>query len=178
MNVYESVSKSFRTESIMNYMIMTINIHWEATQGVMEAKLTRVTHKISIQLHLVAESCTICNLHSRQPVQKLPDTPPYSHWPNRKCYWEYSYIYWNEEIAYLLWQSYEYVGAGIAQWYSARLWAGWSGVWVLARVGNFSLHCHIQTGSGSHPTSCPMVTRGSLPGGKAAGVWSWPLTSS
>jgi hypothetical protein len=30
--------------------------------------------------------------------------------------------------------------AGIAQWYSARLGAGWSGVRVPARAGNFSLH--------------------------------------
>jgi hypothetical protein len=29
----------------------------------------------------------------------------------------------------------------------------------------------------SHPASYPMGTRGSFPGGKAAGAWSWPLTS-
>jgi hypothetical protein len=34
----------------------------------MAAKLTRLTHKIAIQLHLVAESCTICSFRSRQPV--------------------------------------------------------------------------------------------------------------
>jgi hypothetical protein len=28
-----------------------------------------------------------------------------------------------------------------------------------------------------HPASYPMGTRGSFPGGKAAGSWSWPLTS-
>jgi hypothetical protein len=27
----------------------------------MAAKLTRLTHQIAIQLHLVAESCTICS---------------------------------------------------------------------------------------------------------------------
>jgi len=27
------------------------------------------------------------------------------------------------------------------------------------------------------PKSYPMDTRGSFPGGKAARVWSWPLTS-
>jgi hypothetical protein len=37
----------------------------------MAAKLTRMTHKIAIQLHLVAESCTICISHSRRPVRKL-----------------------------------------------------------------------------------------------------------
>jgi len=34
----------------------------------MVAKLTRLTHKIAIQLHLVAESCTIFSSHSRQSV--------------------------------------------------------------------------------------------------------------
>jgi hypothetical protein len=29
----------------------------------------------------------------------------------------------------------------------------------------------------AHPASYPMGTRGSFPGGKAVGVWSWPLTS-
>jgi hypothetical protein len=43
----------------------------------MEAKLTRLTHKIAIQLHLVAESCTICSSHSRRPVRKLLDTHSY-----------------------------------------------------------------------------------------------------
>jgi len=58
---YEGVSKSFRTESITKYTFRTINTRWEATQRVMAAKLTRPTHKITIKLHLVAESCTICS---------------------------------------------------------------------------------------------------------------------
>jgi len=33
------------------------------------------------------------------------------------------------------------------------------------------------TGSGAHPASYPMGTGGSFLGGKAAGSWSWPLTS-
>jgi hypothetical protein len=52
---------------------------WEATQSVMAAKLTRLTHKIAIQPHLVAESCTICSSRSRRPVLKLLDTPSYIH---------------------------------------------------------------------------------------------------
>jgi hypothetical protein len=37
-------------------------------------------------------------------------------------------------------------------------------------AGNFSLHHRcVQNGSGVHPASYPMVTRGSFPGGKAAG---------
>jgi hypothetical protein len=43
----------------------------------MAEKLTRLTHKIAIQLHLVAESCTICSYCSRRPVRKLLDTPSY-----------------------------------------------------------------------------------------------------
>jgi len=39
------------------------------------AKLTRLTHKIAIQLHLMAESCTICSSCFRWPVQKLLYTP-------------------------------------------------------------------------------------------------------
>jgi hypothetical protein len=56
------------------------------TQRVMVAKLTRLTHKIVIQLHLVAESCTICSSRSRQPIQKLLDTPSCEfHLMQKKC---------------------------------------------------------------------------------------------
>jgi hypothetical protein len=43
----------------------------------MAVKLTRLTHKVAIQLHLVAEGCTICSSHSRRPVRKLLDIPSY-----------------------------------------------------------------------------------------------------
>jgi hypothetical protein len=36
-------------------------------------------------------------------------------------------------------------------------------------AGNFSLHHRVQNGSGFHPASYPMGTRGSFPGGKATG---------
>jgi hypothetical protein len=39
-----------------------------------------------------------------------------------------------------------------------------------AGAGNFSLHHRIQNGSGAYPASYPMATRGSFPGGKAAGA--------
>jgi hypothetical protein len=74
---YECVSKSFRTWSITKYTLITINTRWEATQRVMAAKLTRLSDKIVIQLHLLAESCTICSSRSRRPVRKLLDTPSY-----------------------------------------------------------------------------------------------------
>jgi hypothetical protein len=44
----------------------------------MVAKLTRMTHKITIQLQLVAESRTICSSRSRRSVRKLLDTPSYN----------------------------------------------------------------------------------------------------
>jgi hypothetical protein len=59
-------------------MLTTINTRWEATQRVMAVKLTRLTHKIAIQLHLVVDSYTICSSRSRRPVRKLLDTPSYT----------------------------------------------------------------------------------------------------
>jgi hypothetical protein len=43
----------------------------------MAAKLIILTHKIALQLHLVAESCTICSSRSRRLVRELLDTPSY-----------------------------------------------------------------------------------------------------
>jgi len=44
---------------------------------VMAAPLTRLTHKIAIQLHLVAESYTTCSSLSSRSVLKLLDTISY-----------------------------------------------------------------------------------------------------
>jgi hypothetical protein len=68
-----------------------------------------------------------------------------------------------------------YVWAGIATGYG--LDDRMIGVRFPAEVGNFSLRHRVQNGSGAHPASYPMDTRGSFPGGKAAGAWSWPRTS-
>jgi hypothetical protein len=43
----------------------------------MVEKLTRLTHKTAMQLHLVAESWTILSSRARRPVRKLLDTPLY-----------------------------------------------------------------------------------------------------
>jgi hypothetical protein len=43
----------------------------------MAAKPVSLTHKIAIQLHLVAESCTIRSFHSRKPAPELLDTRSY-----------------------------------------------------------------------------------------------------
>jgi len=40
------------------------------------------------------------------------------------------------------------------------------------------LHHRVQNGSGAHPASNRMGTRGSFPGDKAARAWSWPLTTT
>jgi hypothetical protein len=62
--------------------------------------------------------------------------------------------------------------AGMAQWCSAGLddWGG--GIQIPVGAGNFSPHHHIQTGSGTHPASYPMGTKGSFPGGEVARVCS------
>jgi hypothetical protein len=46
-----------------------------------------------------------------------------------------------------------------------------------AGAENFSLHHRVQNGPGAHSASYPRGTRGIFPGGKAAGAWSWPLTT-
>jgi hypothetical protein len=76
---------------------------------------------------------------------------------------------WSTWVTYPVCRVWDLGGVGIAQWYRTRLRAGWSGVRVPAGAGNFSLHHRVQTGSGTHPDS--------FPGGKAAGSWSWLLTS-
>jgi hypothetical protein len=159
------VSKSFRTESVTKYTLTTINTRWEATQMVMAAKLTRITHKIAIQLQLVAESWTICSSRSRRPVRKLLDTPSYN-LCNRKCFFcvtQEPYIK-NRDNS---------VGIGLGCGLDER----GSRVPFPAGAGNFSIHHLVQTGSGAHPPSYPLGTTVSFPGGKAAGEWSWPLTS-
>jgi hypothetical protein len=44
-----------------------------------------------------------------------------------------------------------------------------SRVRFLSEAGNFSLHHRVQNGSGTHLASYAMGTKGSFPGGKAAG---------
>jgi len=44
----------------------------------MVTKLTRLTHKLAIQLYVVAESSIICSSRFRKPVRKLLDTPWYA----------------------------------------------------------------------------------------------------
>jgi hypothetical protein len=52
---------------------------------------------------------------------------------------------------------------GIELGYGLDVWG--SRVRFSAGAGNFSLHHRFQNGSGAHPTSYPMGTGGSFPGG-------------
>jgi hypothetical protein len=64
---------------------------------------------------------------------------------------------------------------GIATVYGLDAW----GVGLRVPVGsNVSFLRVVQTGSGAHPAFYQMGTGGYFPGGKAAGSWSWPLTSN
>jgi hypothetical protein len=74
---YKGVSKSFRTELIKKYMLRKLSTCFEAKQRVMAANLTWLNTEIYTQMHVVAESCTVCSSSSRRPVRKLLDTPTY-----------------------------------------------------------------------------------------------------
>jgi hypothetical protein len=50
-------------------------------------------------------------------------------------------------------------------------------IWLLVGARDFSLLFSLQTSPGAHPASYLMGTGASLPRSKAAGAWSWPLTS-
>jgi hypothetical protein len=61
-------------------------------------------------------------------------------------------------------------GVRTAQWYSAGLLTGRSGVRVPVRTGNFSPHHRVQTDCEAHPAFYPLGTGDSFPGSKAAGA--------
>jgi hypothetical protein len=61
---------------------------------------------------------------------------------------------------------------------SVSIATGWTtGVRLPVGARDFSPLHVFQTGSGARPTSYPMDTGGSIRVGKAAGAWSWNLTS-
>jgi len=112
MNVYGGVSKNFRAESITKYTFTTINTRWEATQRVLIANLPILTHKIAIQLRLVAESCTICSSRSRRPVRKLLDSLSYITTPHEGRHHKYCWAWsWSNvsssPVTRICWQRFE-----------------------------------------------------------------------
>jgi hypothetical protein len=68
------------------------------------------------------------------------------------------------------------LGARIAQRYIAGLRAGWSAVRVPLGAGNFPRHHRVQTGSGEHPSSYSLGTRGSFPA-EVKNAWSYTSAS-
>jgi hypothetical protein len=131
--------------------ITKINTRWEATQRVMAAKLTRLAHKIAIQLHLVAGSCTICSSRCRRPEAnrkvsvKCSVNRIYATDRNSKFQLEIQLCKSNFLGRCLLWTS------------------------PCSRTRK------LPTNSGGH--YYPAGTGGSCPGGKEAGACSWLLTS-
>jgi hypothetical protein len=146
----------------------------------MATKLTGLTHKIAIQLHLAAESCTISSSRSRWPVQKLLDTPSYIFFTLFSClkpppppeYRKYGYpeqISTKKHCVVFHFDTTCYDSSvGIVLDYG--LDDRGSRVRFPAGAGKFSFHHRVQNGSGAHPASYPMDIRGSFPRGKVAGA--------
>jgi hypothetical protein len=101
--------------------------------------------------------------------------------PNEVCYF-FSFCKSNESALFKLWLVISDL-VDLSRGSSIGIALGYglddrdSRVRVPARGTDSSLHHHVQHGSGAHPAVYPMGTRSSFPGGKAAGPWSWPLTS-
>jgi hypothetical protein len=89
----------------------------------------------------------------------------------------YSLVYCSLHLIFWVWHLHCSVQNKLLGHYassSTKELARWS---IILGAGNFSLHHCLQNGSGTHPDSYPMSTRGSFPGVRAAGTWCWPLTS-
>jgi hypothetical protein len=145
----------------------------------MAAKLTRLTHKIAIQLQLVAESFTICSSRSRRQVRKLLDTPLYAfpldaHGSPFKLQSGLSSNGSNSLFRHL---------------YRSPTWG--SSVSIITRIRAGRPGSDSRQGQGRNVFSLPPRPhrlwgppsllsdgyRGIFPGGKAAEAWSWPLTT-
>jgi hypothetical protein len=135
----------------------------------MAAKRTRLTHKIALQLHLVAESCTICSSGSRRPVRKLLDTPSYLPTFTGRRRFKF-FLRTCCQLEYVVFETFR-MSRRRRDSSVVYLQAVWLEVRVRPGAGNFSLHNRVQTGSGAHPAYL-MGTRGSFPGDKAAGALS------
>jgi hypothetical protein len=68
-------------------------------------------------------------------------------------------------------------GAVITQSVQATDWTTECRGSILSRGESFSLLRNVQTASGAHSASYPMATEDCFLSDKAAGAWSWPLTS-
>jgi len=92
----------------------------------MEAKLARLTYKIAIQLHLMAESCTICSSRSGRPVWKLLDT--HSYVVTCECS---DVLYWTDwQIHGNTWDTYDWATLRILLWQGMYLKRGTTSISV------------------------------------------------
>jgi hypothetical protein len=87
---------------------------------------------------------------------------------------------WEDDVAvYLESTGFDKVSRGSAVCIATAYGLDDRGVGVRVLVeSEFSLLHIVQTGSGAPPTSYSMGTGCSLHGGKAAGAWRWPITST
>jgi hypothetical protein len=58
----------------------------------MAIELIRLTHKMTIQLRLVAENCIICSSPSRPPVRKFLDTTAYKYQSTQAYFQNYAFF--------------------------------------------------------------------------------------
>jgi hypothetical protein len=136
-------------------MTTTINTCWEATRRVMAAKFTRLTHKIAIRLHLVAESCNICNFRFRRQVRKLLDIPSLSVNDDIFCAILIFYANWGNHGL-----------LGYSQVSPCKIWPHWFPLQIIVSP---VFHIHLTTPS-------PLPTRAVGPTSQNL-VLSWGLTS-
>jgi hypothetical protein len=97
---------------------------------------------------------------------------------------EISSITIRETIIPIFWNTMKSSHTRLIAWEYFTLWSHHndlksygSRVRFTARAGNFTLNHSVQNGPAAQPASYTIGTSGSFPGSKAAGLWSWPLTS-
>jgi hypothetical protein len=104
----------------------------------MATKLTRLTKKIAIQLHLVAESCTICSSCSRRPIRKLLDTPSYVKIQNYYVHLRHTFTILQRNTIIIPFRKYMHFNLpGQLSRYSGWLRAGWWGFECRRELGIF-----------------------------------------
>jgi hypothetical protein len=144
-----------------------------------------------ITIFMEQHPCWEANSHSASQEIPVKLTIHFHLAPRSKNAWsytsisQYAFVAWCQvkkstgttlllPYLYLIWESRD-SSVGIALGYG--LDDRGSRVRFPAGAWNFSLHHRVQYGSRVHPASYPMGTRSFFPGGKAAGAWTWPLTS-
>jgi hypothetical protein len=92
----------------------------------MVAKITRLTHEIAIQLHLVADGCTICRSRSRRPVRKFLNTPSYVTlmWIRVKVVkWKLRAIHYEADASRDPVESRSVIGLEYCEWNTTSFWS-------------------------------------------------------